>query len=60
MRLTDIEKKARNLGIKDTWRFSKGELIKLIQRTEGNAECFTANGQDCLQTTCCFREDCLK
>ncbi len=40
MRLSEIEKKARSLGIKDTWRYSKKELIKTIQRTEGSFDCF--------------------
>lgn len=59
MRLSEVEKRARDKGLKDTWRYSKKQLIKLIQRTEGNSECFgTVKG--CDQLTCCWREDCLR
>ncbi len=61
MRLSEIEKKARNIGIKDTWKYSKKDLIKNIQRTEGNFECFdTASSNSCDQTSCCWKSDCLK
>ncbi|MCM8781559.1 MAG: SAP domain-containing protein [Candidatus Omnitrophica bacterium] len=60
MRLSEIEKKARSLGIKDTWKYSKKELIKTIQRKEGNFDCFgTAQGY-CDQWSCMWRSDCLK
>jgi len=61
MRLSEVEKKARNLGIKDTWRFSKKDLIRTIQRNEGFSDCFAAVNKDsCNQTVCCWRNDCLK
>jgi len=60
MRLTDIEKKARSLGIKDAWKFSKKELIKLIQRAEGNFDCYGTAVDYCDQLSCCWRNDCLK
>ncbi|MCX5700164.1 MAG: SAP domain-containing protein [Candidatus Omnitrophica bacterium] len=61
MRLSEIEKKAKNLGIKDTWRLSKKELIKTIQRAEGNFDCFsTARKNACDQMVCCWRIDCLR
>jgi len=60
MRLSDIEKKARSLGVKDTWRYSKKELIKSIQRKEGNFDCFGTAGNSCFQMACCWKEDCLK
>lgn len=60
MRLSEIEKKARNLGLKDTWKFSKKDLIKTIQRAEGNFDCYgTAQGY-CDQLACYWRNDCLK
>ena len=34
MRISEIEKKARGLGIRDTWKYSKKELIKQIQSKE--------------------------
>ena len=61
MRLSEIEKKARGLGVKDTWKFSKKELIKAIQRIEGNSDCFgNVKDRDCVQMACCWRLDCLR
>ena len=59
MRLSEIEKKARVKGVRDTWKFSKKELIKEIQRKEGNFDCFGAAIAYCGQEKCLFREDCL-
>ena len=60
MRLLDIEKKARAMGINNTWMFSKRELIRLIQKQEGNSVCFgTLGRKDCSQVGCCWRPDCV-
>ena len=60
MRLVEIEKKAHKLGINNTWRYSKKDLIKTIQRTEGNFDCFgKAKNKSCNQMACCWRVDCL-
>jgi hypothetical protein len=60
MRLVDIEKKARTLGLKDTWKYSKKDLIKTIQHKEGNFDCFGTAANFCDQQACCWRDDCLK
>ena len=60
MRLSEIEKKAKSLGIRDTWRLSKKELIKTIQRKEGNFDCFASARNHCEQTSCSWRTDCIK
>ena len=62
MRLVEIEKKAKSLGIKDPWKHSKKDLIKTIQRSEGNFDCFgtVRRGSTCNQTACCWQPDCLK
>jgi len=60
MRLIEIERKARSLGIKDTWKYSKKDLIKAIQRQEGNFDCFGSAGSSCDQSACCWRGDCLR
>ncbi len=60
MRLSEIEKKAKNLGIKDTWRLSKKDLVKTIQRTEGNFDCFASGRNSCDQLSCSWRSDCIK
>jgi len=60
MRLLEIERKARGIGLKDTWRYSKKELIKAIQRKEGFSDCFgTPKVASCGQLSCCWRNDCL-
>ncbi|MFA5311615.1 MAG: hypothetical protein WC355_04845 [Candidatus Omnitrophota bacterium] len=60
MRLSEIEKKAKSLGIKDTWRLSKKELIKTIQRKEGNFDCFGSARNFCDQLGCAWRADCVR
>ena len=60
MRLSEIEKKARESGAKDTWKLSKKELIRTIQRKEGNFDCFGSARNNCDQLACCWRGDCLK
>ncbi len=61
MTLSEIQKRARSLGIRDTWKYSKKELVRQIQLKEGNIECFaTVADKNCPQTVCCWREDCLK
>ncbi|KPK96838.1 MAG: hypothetical protein AMJ95_12125 [Omnitrophica WOR_2 bacterium SM23_72] len=60
MRLADVEKKARKLGVKDTWKFSKKDLIRQIQRREGNFQCFGTATNFCDQMACCWRVDCIK
>lgn len=60
MRLSEIEKKAKSLGIKDTWRLSKKELVKTIQRKEGNFDCFASARTSCDQMVCSWRGDCIK
>ncbi|MFA5062470.1 MAG: SAP domain-containing protein [Candidatus Omnitrophota bacterium] len=59
MRLSEVEKRAKSLGIKDTWRLSKKDLIKTIQRAEGNNACFGTT-RICEQLICCWRSDCIK
>jgi len=60
MRLMEIERKARTLGIKDTWKCSKKDLIKAIQRKEGNFDCFGTAVSYCDQLACCWRGECLR
>ncbi|MFH1441531.1 MAG: SAP domain-containing protein [Candidatus Omnitrophota bacterium] len=62
MRLSEVEKKARNAGVKDTWKYSKKELIKAIQCQEGNNQCFNTVKvkAGCPELVCCWREDCLR
>ena len=60
MRLSEIEKKAKVLGVKDTWKYSKKDLIKTIQRKEGNFDCFGTASGSCSQFVCCWHPECVK
>jgi hypothetical protein len=57
--MQEIRDIAKDHGIK-TARISKPELIKQIQRSEGNFDCFaSAESGQCDQLGCRWREDCL-
>ena len=60
MRLSEIEKRAKSAGVAETWKHTRKDLIKLIQRSEGNDPCFGTAQGSCMQAGCCWREDCLK
>lgn len=57
----ELRRKAETLGLKDEDIFnsSNAELIRKIQRKEGNFGCFGTALNYCDQSQCCFREDCL-
>ena len=59
MKVSEIQKRARKLGIGDTWKFKKRELIKAIQIKEGNFDCFGTAINYCDQLKCLWRKDCL-
>jgi hypothetical protein len=58
MKMNEVRKKAKSLGIKAK-NPTKAELIKMIQRAEGNFDCFGTAKDFCDQRMCCFRDDCL-
>ena len=59
MNMQEIRVLAKDKGIK-TSRMSKMELIRTIQLTEGNFNCFASaiNGE-CDQLKCKWRDDCF-
>ena len=60
MNLKDIKGIARSHGVK-TVKMKKDEIIRAIQRAEGNFDCFgTVVSSHCSQSDCLWREDCLK
>ena len=60
MKLQEIKEIAKKKGIK-AGKMSKVELIRTIQRAEGNNACFaTSYVRDCNQINCLWREDCMK
>jgi hypothetical protein len=60
MKLQEVKAIAKGRGI-DYGRLRKEELIKAIQRAEGNNDCFgTSLSMECGQISCLWRKDCLK
>jgi phage terminase small subunit len=59
MTVKELLKMAKELGIKPGG-LRKAELIKSIQSTEGNFDCFGTAIDYCDQSGCLFRDDCLK
>lgn len=58
MKMSDIQKRAKNLGLKPG-KSKKAELIRMIQQQEGNYSCFESAQDFCDQSECCWRGDCL-
>jgi hypothetical protein len=58
MNMEQIKVKARGLGVQ-IGRLQKGDLIRAIQRKEGNFPCFETARDYCNQMACCWREACL-
>ena len=59
MTVKELQKMAKGLGIK-TAGLKKVELIKAIQKAEGNFDCFGTATDYCDQMNCLFRENCLR
>jgi hypothetical protein len=58
--MADIRKKAKKVGVSgNVVGMKKTDLIKAIQRAEGNPECFGTASAYCDQAKCSWREDCL-
>lgn len=58
MKMQDIRAKAKALGI-NSFGKKKADLIREIQRAEGNFDCFGTARGSCDQLECCFRGLCL-
>lgn len=58
MKMQEIRAKAKALGI-NSFGKKKAELIREIQRAEGNFDCFGTARDYCDQLECCFRDLCL-
>lgn len=60
MKLQEIKAIAKSKGLKNI-NVKKAELIKAIQRAEGNIDCFgEAAMKECDQSECLWREDCYE
>jgi len=59
MTLKEVKEMAKQHDIK-VGKMKKDEIIKSIQKAEGNFDCFgTALAGHCSQEDCLWREDCL-
>lgn len=58
MKMQEIKLKAKELGINPFGK-TKFNLIREIQRVEGNFDCFGTAVNYCDQFNCCFRSLCL-
>ena len=58
MKMVEVKAKAKLFGIKTSQK-KKADIIRLIQRAEGNFDCFGTDKEYCDQRDCSFREDCL-
>jgi hypothetical protein len=59
MKMQDVRLMAKELGI-NCFGKPKIELIREIQRKEGNFDCYGTAVGDCDQLQCCFRSSCLE
>ena len=60
LNMKEIREMARRLGVRSV-RMRKTELIRTLQRAEGNFDCYgTATEEECDQEECLWREDCFK
>lgn len=60
MKIQDIRGIAKEWGIK-AGKLKKTDLVRAIQKAEGNNECFASSYvQACNQMNCLWREDCMK
>ena len=60
MKMEEVRVKANALGLKKTFGLTKAELIRRVQKAEGNFDCYGTAKDFCDQLQCSFREDCLK
>ena len=60
MTLKEVKEIAKNMHLKVT-NVKKTDIIRTIQRSEGNNDCFkTGYVNECRQFNCLWRHDCSK
>ena len=58
MKMTEIKTMADSMGV-HAGRKNKRDLVRAIQKAEGNSECFVTGQSDtCGQDSCLWRPDC--
>lgn len=58
MNMAIVTLKARKVGVKSRG-VKKADLIRAIQKQEGNYPCFATAQGYCDRTECCWRRDCV-
>jgi len=59
MKFNDVRKIAKGMNL-NTYRMKKQDVIRAIQRLEGNPECYgTPTVASCNEAGCLWRSDCL-
>ncbi len=58
MKMNEVRAIAKDLGV-NSFGKSKVELIKEIQRKQGNFDCYASVTDYCDQLECLFRSSCL-
>ena len=58
MKMTEIRAMAKRLGV-NSFGKTKADLIREIQRKEGNFDCYATSNGYCDQHQCIFRSSCL-
>jgi hypothetical protein len=59
MKMQEIREMAKKMGVKSFGK-SKVDLIRSIQRSEGNFDCYGTAKDYCDQVDCAFRSPCLE
>ncbi len=58
MKMQELREIAKKRGIK-TANMKKADIIRAIQRDEGNADCFdSGNADKCGQAECLWKDEC--
>lgn len=58
MKLDEVKQIAKERGLQSR-NMKKADLIRAIQRDEGNADCYNTNSvESCGQLSCLWRDDC--
>jgi hypothetical protein len=59
LKLGEIRKMAKRLGVNSAVGVTKTELIRRIQTAEGNFACFRTAEKTCDQQKCLWLDDCV-
>jgi len=59
MKMNDVKKIAKGLGLTTAVGMKKAQIIRAIQEREGNFPCFGTARDYCDQPKCIWQQDCL-